>query len=306
MKYILLFFLLFQQIFAQMINYKITTKNFSHVTDQKIKILDSKLLVFKKKNEIPFYEISDIEYENGFLYFISDEGYLYRFFIDFNQNKIKSLEYLDAYILKNKKGKRLKKKKRDAEGITLYKENLLVSFERQNRIIMYSKNGLKIKKVKIHKDLQDKDNYINNNKGLEAVAYNDKYGVVTAPELPLRTADSKYHALYSDDKVFKFPFKGNIVSLEFIDDETILILLRDFNYLLNIRVSSLIKLHLNECDENRLCKSEVLAKLDSKNGWNIDNFEGLTMVGKNKFLMISDDNKNIFQKTLLVLFEIKD
>jgi hypothetical protein len=44
--------------------------------------------------------------------------------------------------------------------------------------------------------------------------------------------------------------------------------------------------------------------MDSQKGWHIDNFEGLTKVGKNLYLMVSDDNESIFQKTLFVLFEL--
>ena len=41
-------------------------------------------------------------------------------------------------------------------------------------------------------------------------------------------------------------------------------------------------------------------------GWMIDNFEGLTRVAPHRYLMVSDDNDNFFQKTLLIYFEVKD
>ena len=65
-----------------------------------------------------------------------------------------------------------------------------------------------------------------------------------------------------------------------------------------------MRVHLDRCNKKRVCQSELLAKLDSIKGWHIDNFEGLCKVGKNRYLMISDDNGSLFQKTLLVLFEI--
>ena len=287
-------------------NYTITPTNTLQVKKQKIKILDAKELVFDRKKGIPFHEISDLAYDNGTLYGVSDEGYLYKFFIDFRNNKIYNLEYADVYVLKNKKAKRLKKKKRDAEGLALYKNNLLISFERKERINLYSKEGIKIKNIKIYPDLQKQKNYISKNKGLEAVAFNEKYGVVTAPELPLKITDKKYRTLYTRNNRFKFIASGSIVSLEFFDKNTILVLLRDFNYFTRRRVTTLLKVFLNNCTENRICKSKVLAKLDSADGWRLDNFEGLTHIDKNRYLMVSDDNENIFQKTLLVLFEIKN
>ncbi|QOP44249.1 esterase-like activity of phytase family protein [Sulfurimonas sediminis] len=304
MKYFFFVLLFFLQLHAQITAYKITPDNTLHVTKQKIKILDAKILHFETKKGIPFHEISDLVYEDGFLYFVSDQGYLYKFLINITDGKITDLQYLDAYFLKNKKGKQLKKKKRDAEGLTLCKNNLLISFERKQRICLYSKNGVKIKKVKLHQDLQNKDNYASKNKGLESVTCNDKYGVVTAPELPLKNA--KYHTLYTKNQIFKFSADGSIVSLEFFSENTVLVLLRDFSYFTRRRVSTLMKVYLDRCSASRVCKSEVLAKLDSSNGWKLDNFEGLTHMYANKYLMVSDDNENMLQKTLLVLFEIKD
>ena len=305
MKYFL-FLVSFLSLHADITPYNILPKNSLHVTQQKIKILDAKIISFHTDNAIPFSEVSDLVYKDGFIYFVSDQGYLYKFSFASKDNRIDHLEYINSYVLKDKKGKKLKKKRRDAEGLALYQGKLLVSFERKQRIVLYSKNGLKMKKIKLHQDLQNKENYVGKNKGLEAVAYNEKYGVITAPELPLKTADSKYYTLYTKNTIFKFSAEGSIVSLEFFDEDTILVLLRDFNYLTQRRVSSLVKVSLHNCDEKRVCKSEVLARLDSRDGWTLDNFEGLTRVGRDKYLMVSDDNENIFQKTLLVLFEIKD
>lgn len=306
MKYFLFILLFFLPLYAQITAYTITPKNSLHVTQQSIKILDVKILYFKIKDNIPFHEISDLVYENGLVYFVSDQGYLYKFSINITHNKIKSLHYLDAYVLKNKKGQRLKKKKRDAEGLALCKNNLLISFERKQRVCLYSKKGEKIKKIKLHHALLKKENYVSKNKGLEAVTCNEEYGVITAPELPLISTNTKYHALYATKSIFKFKAEGSIVSLEFFDKDTLLVLLREFHYLTRRRVTTLMKVSLNICNDKRVCKSKVLAKLDSADGWKLDNFEGITRIDKNRYLMVSDDNENIFQKTLFVLFEIKD
>ena len=278
-----------------------------HVNKQKITILDAKELCFHDKHGVAFEEISDITFVNGYFYFISDQGYLYKFFIKIKENKIKNLQYLDAYILKNKKMRQLRKKERDAEGLASYHGNLLISFERKQRVALYTTNAIKIKKIDIHKDLKKKSHYFSKNKGLESVAYNEKYGIITAPELPLQTTSRKYHTLYAKKRIFKFINNGeSIVSFVFSGKDTLLVLLRDFTYLTGRRITTLMKVHLDTCNKLRVCKSETLAKLDSADGWRLDNFEGLTSVDKNKFLMLSDNNGNILQKTLLVLFTIKD
>jgi hypothetical protein len=306
LKYFLLIFLLFLSLNAKILTYNICPKNTLHVKCLKIKILDVKELLFDEKKGIPFHEISDLAYKNGFIYFVSDQGYLYKFSINLSHSKMNDLKYLDAYALKNKKMQKLSKKKRDAEGLALYEDNLLISFERKQRINLYSKNGIQIKKIKIHQDLEKKNNFISKNKGLESVAFHKKFGIITAPELPLKSSNKKYHTLYSRNNKFKFMTDGgSIVSLEFFDKNTILVLLRDFNYMTRRRVTTLVKVYLNKCNKNQVCKSDVLAKLNSADGWQLDNFEGLTRIDTNRYLMVSDDNENIFQKTLLVLFEIK-
>ena len=85
--------------------------------------------------------------------------------------------------------------------------------------------------------------------------------------------------------------------------DRVLVLLREFNKFSRKRVTTLCEVNLNKCKRG-ICQSEILARLDSSDGWHLDNFEGLTKVGKNRYLMISDDNGSFLQKTLLVLFEI--
>ena len=270
-----------------------------------INILDSKELRFKPLNGIDFTELSALAYQSSRLYALSDKGYLYHFDIDIKNSKIQKLSLKKAFKLKNRSDKKLKKKKRDSEGLVFLDDDLLISFERKHRVELFSLNAVKIKKIKLHKSLRDRENYESKNKGLEAVAYSKKHGVITAPELPLKHENRKYHTLYSKDKTWKFKAEGSITALEFIDKNRVLVLLREFNELTRKRVTILCEVNLKKCKKS-ICESKILARFDSSKGWNIDNFEGLTKVAKNRYLMISDDNGSFFQKTLLVLFEIVD
>ena len=260
-----------------------------------IKILDSKELKISH-NDVK--EISALAFKDGILYALGDRGYLYHFDIKIKDKKIKKLSLKDVFTLKKNKSNRLKKNKRDSEGLCFMDENLLISFERKPRVELYTKDGIKIKKEKIYKKLQDIKNYKSENKALESVAYNEKYGVVTAPETPLKKTNKKIHTLYAKSKKWNFPISGKITALEFMDKNNIMILQRSLNHLTRQRVTTISKLNLKNLNY------KVLASLDSKKGWKIDNFEGLTKVDSNKYLIISDDNDSIFQKTLLVLFEV--
>jgi len=260
-----------------------------------IKILDSKELRFSLSD---VSELSALAYKKGKLYILGDKGFLYLFDIKIENEKIKKLSLKKIMKLKSSKSKRLKKSKRDSEGLTFLGDDLLISFEKKPRVELFSKDGIKIKSQKIHTYLRDVKKYKDENKALEAVAYNKAYGIITAPESPLKIANQNYHTLYSKNRTWEFPISGKITALEFISKNELMILQRYFNKITRKRVTSISKLNLQ--NSNYI----VLAELDSTKGWNIDNFEGLTKVDEKKYLMVSDDNNFFLQKTLLVLFEI--
>jgi hypothetical protein len=265
-----------------------------------IKFLDSKELKF---SDSKVKEISAIAYKNNILYALSDKGFLYHFGIEIRKNKIKNFKLLKRFKLKNSKNKRLKKDLRDAEGIAFFEDNLLLSFEREPRVELFSKKGKRLKNCSISTKLQNIKNYKSKNKALEALAYSKKYGIITAPELPLKKEDKKYHKIYAKDRFWKILACGSLTSFEFIDEDRLMILQREFNYITRKRVITISELNL------KTEQYKILAKLnnkDKKQNFDVENFEGLAHVTKNRFLMISDDNNSFFQKTILVLFELQD
>jgi hypothetical protein len=270
-----------------------------------ITILDAKYLHFKDRYGKTVTELSGLAYCLDGLYAVSDNGYLYHFFIDISDDTIGKLTLQNSFVLRDEDGVVLSGDNRDAEGLSSYYGKLLISFERKERIVVYSKHAIALKDVKLNKHLRNLQNYQGKNKGLESVAYSPKYGIVTAPENRLKTEKKKYHTLYARNSHWKFQADGSITSIDFIDEDTVLVLMRKYKFMQE-RFTSLVRVHLNWCDKKRVCQSEVLAKFESSKGWHIDNFEGLCKVDTNRFLMISDDNDSLFQKTLLVLFEIRN
>jgi len=293
---VLLFFSV--SLFSEIEDYSLSSQTY---INSNIKILDTKLLNFPH-----VHGISALAYEDGKLYALSDRGVLYLFNLILADDKINKLSLCERYVLTNTKGKVLKKKKCDSEGLCFYKDGLLISFERKNRVLYCSRKAKKIKKLRLNTLLENNANYQSPNKGLESVSYSKRYGLITIPEKPLKNVDKRYHTLYSKDNRWSFTAKGSVTDIEFIDTTHVLVLLRKFHYITRQRMTALVEVDLEDCNKHRVCKSELLIKLDSDKGWKIDNFEGLTKVGKNKFLMVSDDNDSFFQKTLLVLFEIKN
>jgi len=286
---------------SQLLDYKVKPVLKDDTSVMGINILDSKELVFKN---LKTNELSALAYSHNRLYALSDFGYLHHFYIDLQNDKINSLKFLKSIRLKNKKGKVLKKKKSDSEGMVLVDNQLYISFERKPRVEVYTLNGQKVKNKKIQKKLRDIDNYKGKNKALESIAYNKTYGLLVAPELELIGENENYHTIYAKYKTYKFKSSGSLCALEFISDDEILALERDFYRFTRKMIITLTKIHLDECKGN-ICKSEQMAKLSTAEGWSLDNFEGLTKVGKNRYLMVSDDNDSFLQKTLLVLFELR-
>ena len=279
-----------------------------------IKILDQRQLVFQNINGVKFSEISDLAYypKNQKLFMISDEGKLFIFKAKFG-DKIELLEPKDAVKLRKKNAKEFKKWRKDSEGLALDERGrLLISFEGRAKIGWFHKNSIQygqmIKKYRLPKELRNPKNYRSRNKSLEALAWHPKYGVLTAAEWPLEKYHKKRQTVYALNGK-KWHFKAEpearsaISAMEVMDDGNLLVLERSFTGMLNPFVVTLKKVYLNKCKGGN-CKTKVLAKMNSHAGWGVDNFEGLARVGKNRYVMISDDNDNFYQKTLLIYFEV--
>lgn len=308
----LVFFLMLLEAGVSSVNIAPTLKNNQFMG---IKILDQKQLSFEKIQGIKFAELSDVTYnqKTHMLHFVGDKGMLYTFRAKFSK-KIDTLEPLRATKLKTKKGKRLRKWKRDAEGLTLDgKGKLLISFEGDNpKIGWFHKNSAKygniIRKHKLPKRLKKSVNYRSKNKSLEALAWHPRYGILTATEWPLKKDAKKKQTIYAlSGKKWHFQAepeaRSAVVAMEVMDDDNVLVLERSYTGILEPFVVTLKKIYLKKC-KNKMCKTKVFAKMNSHNGWDMDNFEGLARVGKNRYVMVSDNGDNFFQKTLLIYFEV--
>ena len=311
----IVFFLLFSFFLLEAGSFPVTiTPSSQTKTFGKIKILDQKQLMYTTVNGVKFSEISDLAYypKNQKLFMISDEGKLFTFKAKFG-NTIEILDPIAAVKIKKKHGKKFKKWRKDSEGMTLDDEGrLLISFEGKAKVAWFHKNsdkqGQQIRKYTIPKELRNNKKFRSKNKSLEALAWHKKYGIVTAAEWPLKKYDKKKQTIYAlSGKKWHFKAepeaKSAISAIEVMDDGNILVLERSFTGYLNPFIVTLKKVYLNDCKKG-MCKTEVLLKMNSHQGWDVDNFEGLARVAKNRYVMISDDNDNFFQKTLLIYFEV--
>lgn len=278
------------------------------------------------------FGLSDLAWDQDeqILYVISDRGHLFHFKPNIVNHTLVNVELINSYTLKGPEGQRIKYA--DSEGLTLNNghnqimgdSELLVSFEGKPRIIRFTPQGNYLENIVLPKILQDRTRYIHTNRMLESVTLHPSLGILTAPEFPLKAKDGSYRVdgahqqvIYAmDGKTWHFPAypapKSGVVSLEALQDGSVLVLERAYVSPLAPLIISLRKVKLancvvgfdSQCAVGFDSQVEQIVVLDNSKGWLLDNFEGLTQHQGRYFFMVSDNNDNRLQRTLLTYFEI--
>ncbi len=261
-------------------------------------------------------EFSGIAWDNDEqdLIILSDRGFIIHTKPIFNKNQLIDIELLSYHQLENKDGKKLRHSASDSEGLALInsKNNryddteLIISFERKPRVIHYTSEGKFISKKPVNNVLNNINNYKSSNKALEAITLHNQFNIITGPERPLDNSNNSLSLHTLNDKQWFFrPSNenyGSLVGLTTLPNNKIIALERIFPGIF-AGISNVI--HLISLDENSL-KQETLLKLEPADGYFNENFEGISWHNKNRFFMISDNNDNPFQRTLLIYFEIPE
>ncbi|MEM7251856.1 MAG: esterase-like activity of phytase family protein [Pseudomonadota bacterium] len=265
-------------------------------------------------------ELSDLAWDQDaeLLYAISDEGALFSFRPTFADGVLSDLDFVSKNALRGPSGKRLTGVDADAEGLDLKNARngvandteLLVSFERNHRLWRYDTNGQYLGEIALPKLLQDDAVFRTPNKGLEAFSYHPDGGWITGAEWPLQKDDLEHHTLFSASgkhaKVSRYPARRSaVVALEKLPSNDVLMLERSFDPSTAAVVIALRKLpNPKDWSSQKPLPTETLAEFNSFGDWHVDNFEGLTHHQQRRYFMVSDDNENLFQKTLLLYFEV--
>lgn len=299
-------------------NYPISPER-TDIKHMNIQLMGSVALSSGTVNTIPIHELSGIAWDEdeNFLYAVSDEGLLYHLTLTIKEKKLKTLEVIYATQLKDINGLPLAGKYDDSEGLSLINANngkkgdseLIISFEKKPRITRYNSKGMIISHVKIPKKIRKKKYFRHKNKALESVAVHPKYGILTAAEYPLSSYPLSEQTIYSSaGKQWHFVASkeknSSITGMEILPNGDVLILERAYSSPLIPIDIKLRRVKLEQCDKNNRCKTETVASFNGADGWLLDNFEGLTHIKDNQYLIVSDNNKSLFQKTIFMLFEI--
>ncbi len=249
------------------------------------------------------------------LYALSDRGALFHLRPQFEGGHLVSVDALAAFALRDHDERPLKGRRADAEALIVERANngrtgdsvLVVAFERAPRILRFSPDGRFLDSLRLPAELRDKDRYSDPNKALEALTWLPGSGFLTGSEQPLRGAEDGIIELYAlDGGRWRYPLadtpEASLVAMEALPDGSLLTLERGHGLMYLPIVIALRHTQIDRKHAGELLPITTLAVLNSSQGWSVDNFEGLTRHTGLRFFMVSDDNFNGLQKTLLVYF----
>lgn len=206
----------------------------------------------------------------------------------------------------------------DAEGITLAdggfrRGTVYVSFEINNRVAKYSIKDGSIKNQNGQITLPRAARKRRKNKGLEGLTRlhsgPNKGGLVVFAERFKEPEDFLNGWLIGKRSTRRLKLRRlgrfDITDVASLPDGGILILERRFRYTEGVKMR-IRRIHPNDLEKKKRLDGEVLFQADDS--YNIDNMEGIA-VHRNEaddlvITLISDDNFNLFQRTLLMQFKL--
>ena len=261
-------------------------------------------------------EMSDLAWDEdeGILYGVTDRGLLLHLRPLLVNGRLVDVELLHHVRLQDKRGKKLKKPARDAEGLALEgsrngirgDSRLAVSFEGDHRVDIYSPEGVYLRPLNLPAELRDERLYKHGNKGLEALARHPVFGYMTGPEMA--KGGGTIPIFGESGMSWRYqPFEpdGALVALEALDDGTLLILERAYSSVFEPLVITLSSALPTRENADSVLDARRLARFDSTRGWQTQNFEGLTHHQGRRFFMVSDDGGKGYLQTQLLYLETR-
>lgn len=271
-------------------------------------------------NGLPLHGLSGLAWDEHrqLLYAISDLGYLYHLKLSLKAGNLVDAKVIYAVPIQGMAPDPRGRGQPDTEGLALHHDDehpdhdeLLISFEGTPQINAYDLKGHWLRAYQLPSPYEHIDAYQDPNQELESVIVHPRLGILSAAEFPLRQAPADRIDIFTlNNRHLSVPrSKGpncGLADLQTTATGDLLLLERCFRAF-PFRLISRVRLaHLT--DPNPLTNQSLTAKTlfswDTSDGWKIDNFEGLARLDQDRYLLVSDDNANPLQRTLLVLIKL--
>lgn len=193
----------------------------------------------------------------------------------------------------------------DAEALTRLDGRIIVGLERDHRVMVHREDG------RLGDAIRDRSfERLSTNKGIEAL-YTPLHGGVRAIEERPRRG---HHMVFLIDRAgevgtWRLPATGDfhVTGADVGPDGRLYLLLRDYGRFTGVS----IRVHRYDLGSEGLpvvASLREMAAFESESG--IDNMEGLATwldkAGRTRLTLISDDNFNLIQRTLLMDFEVTE
>ncbi|REC93447.1 esterase-like activity of phytase family protein [Kushneria indalinina] len=260
----------------------------------------------------PLGGLSELAYDpqGNLLYLLSDRARLYRARPHFDdRQQLSRLELLDSTPLQDQEEEPLEMPWADSESMVLIEGDngepeLLIGFERRHRLQRFTPEGAPLGEAIVPSALEGAQY----NGSLEALVNHPAHGIIAGLEFASEgMADNESRLFDLDGHQWRWQRTGNDSGLTAMAPlgEDLLMLERDFKVGRPL-IISLRRARITDGPHNSVIPGNTIARLPSDEGWRLDNFEGLTRIAPQRYLMVSDDNFSWLQRSLLGCFEVPD
>jgi hypothetical protein len=293
-----------------------TTANAARGAPPSLEALDSMEIPAEGANGVRIEEISGLAWDEDeqLLYAVSDGGVLHHFRIRMDGTRIAEIQPVFSVPIATRAGEVAGGSVTNAEGLTALNDGngkqsdteLLIAFEDGPAIVRFTPRGQRIADIALPGPLADAKQYSKKNSRLEAVTFDKRHGMLTAPELPLVGRPEGLHRLYAADGTTwsfeAFQPDSRLKAIQMLPDGNLLILERTREEKGGASTARLRYLDFAACSADGECPVAELSVVPDTMLMN--NFEGLARLSDDLFLIVTDKTRKDAQPTTFVLFKV--
>jgi len=202
---------------------------------------------------------------------------------------------------------------KDAEAITIHNDNVVLGYERNDRIVFFRERGNELYQDKSRPEINFNPLGFPFNKGAEAISFlpgtNELF---IFPEHALNEAGNHRAFVMRNGNIVEFAVRiedgFSITDAAFLPDGDLILLERYYSIFTGPAFRLKRYGDISKVDKDTVLAGELL--LDADASYEIDNMEGLAAMklndGSIRLTLVSDDNFSKDQRTLLLEFKLTD